>query len=57
VRHEERGTALGFLQVFELDAQRFAELGVEVGKRLVHEKEARFANDCPADGDALHLSP
>ena len=33
-----------------------AELGVEVGERLVHEEDRRFADDGAAEGDALALA-
>ena len=53
---EEEGRAELHLQVLELGAQRLAQLGVEVGQRLVHQEDARLAHDGAADRDALHLA-
>src|SRR5581483_755616 len=55
VRDIDDGLAERLLQVFELDAQRFAQLGVEVGQGLVHEKDARGADDGASNRDALHF--
>ena len=52
---QESGAEL-HLQVFQLRAQRLAQLGVERRQRLVHQEHARLAHDRPADRDALHLA-
>ena len=33
-----------------------AKLGIEIGKRLVHEEDFRVAHDCATEGDALALA-
>ncbi len=56
VGDEEKGRAELHLQVLELRAKRLAELGVEIGQRLIHEEGAGLAYDRAADRDPLHLA-
>ena len=56
VRDEQRRVALGLLHVLQLHAQRFAQLGVQVGERLIHQEEAWLAHDGAANRDALHFT-
>ena len=44
------------MQVDELDAGLGAELGVEVGQRLVHQERVRPADDGPGQRDSLALA-
>ena len=44
------------MQLGDLDAHGNAQLGVEVGQRLVEEEDLRVAHDRPPDGDALALA-
>ncbi len=44
------------MQPLDLDAQFRAQLGVEVGQRLVEEEHVDVAHQRPADGDALALA-
>ena len=44
------------VQLLELDAHLHAQLGVEVGQRLVEQEHLRVADDGPADRDALALA-
>ena len=44
------------VQLLDLDAHGDAELGVEVGQRLVEEEDLRVADDGAAHGDALALA-
>ena len=52
----DRGDAEPALQRGDLGAGLHAELGVEVGQRLVHEEDLRLADDGAAHGDALALA-
>ena len=56
VGDENGGDVQGFLQPLDLDARLVAQLGIEVGKRLVEQEHLRFAHDGAADGDALALA-
>ena len=53
---KDRGRAECLLQVLQLDAQRLAQLGIQVGERFVHQEDARLAHDGAADRDTLHLA-
>ena len=44
------------VQRLDLGAHRDAQLGVEVGQRLVEEEDLRIAHDGAAHGDALALA-
>ena len=44
------------VQLLDLDAQLVAKLGVEIGERLVEQKDTGIADERPADRDALALS-
>jgi len=44
------------VQLLQLDAGLAAQLGVEVGKRLVEQEDLRAADDGAAEGDALALA-
>jgi len=44
------------VEALELDAHLHAQLGVEVGERLVEEEDWRVPHDGPAHGDALALA-
>ena len=44
------------MQPLDLGAHAVAELGVEVGERLVEQEQAGVAHDGAADGDPLALA-
>jgi hypothetical protein len=44
------------VQFLELGAHGHAQLGIEVGQRLIKQKDLRVAHDGAAHGDALSLS-
>ena len=44
------------VQPLDLDPELGAELGVEVGQRLVEQEDVDVAHQRPADGDALALA-
>ena len=44
------------MQVDQFGAGLAAQLGVEVGQRLVHAEHRRVAHDRPGQGDALALA-
>ena len=50
------GLAEALVQLLDLDAHLDAQLGVEVGQRLVEQEHVRLAHQRPADGDALALA-
>ena len=52
----DRGDAELALQAGDLGAHLHAQLGVEVGERLVHQERRRLAHDGPAHRDALALA-
>jgi hypothetical protein len=52
----DRGDAEAALQRRDLGAGLHAQLGVEVGQRLVHEEDLGGADDGAAHGDALTLA-
>jgi NAD(P)-dependent dehydrogenase (short-subunit alcohol dehydrogenase family) len=52
----ERGGAEAALQALDLAAHGDAQLGVEVGQRLVEQEDGRLADDGAAHGDALALA-
>ena len=56
VGHVDRGHAELVLQAADLGAHLHAQLGVEVGERLVHEERLRLAHDGAPHGDALALA-
>ncbi len=56
VRHVKRGDAEAPLQVANLDAHAFAELGVEIGERLVEEEDVRLRGHGARQSHALLLS-
>ncbi len=43
-------------QLDDLGAHLVAQLGIQVGQRLVHQEDLRVADDGAADGDALALA-
>ena len=55
VRHVEHGRAEVLLDALQLEAQVVAQLGVERGQRLVHQRHRRLAHQRAADRHALHL--
>src|SRR5271165_4849796 len=55
VRHIDHGVAKLLVELLDLDAQFAAQLGVEVGKRLVEEKHIAIAHQRASDRDALAL--
>src|SRR5487761_350711 len=55
MRHVDRGDAEAALQLGDLAAGLHAQLGVEVGQRLVHQEDLGLPHDGPAHGDALPL--
>ncbi len=56
VRDVQRRRPEPLLQALDLAAHRRAQLGVEVGERLVHEEDRRLAHDRPRQRDALALA-
>src|SRR3954467_1257810 len=56
MRHVDRGQAERALQLLELDPRLQPELGVEIGERLIKQKQARLSHDGPCEGAALLLS-
>ena len=56
VRHVDRRRREPLVQRLDLGAHRHPQLGVEVGQRLVEQKDLRLANDCAAHRDALALT-
>ena len=52
----DHGRAELHVQLLELDAQFGAQLGIEVGQRLVEQEHVDVAHQGPADGDALALA-
>ena len=44
------------VQALDLAAHLVAQLGVEIGERLVEQEDLRIAHDGAADGDALALA-
>ena len=56
MRDIDRGGAQPLLQRLDLGAHLDAQLGVEVGERLVEQEHLRVAHDRPAHGDALALA-
>ena len=53
--HVDRGHAEAFVEPGQLGPHGHAQLGVEVGQRLVHEERRRLAHHRPAHGDPLAL--
>ena len=45
------------MQLADLGAHGDAQLGIEVGQRLVEEENLGLAHDGPADGNPLPLPP
>ena len=56
VGHVDRGRVEALLQARDRGAHLDAQLGVEVGERLVHEEGLRLAHDRAAHGHALALA-
>src|SRR6266851_1727444 len=56
VRDVDRGGPEALMQLLDLGAHLHAELGVEIGERLVEQKHLRIAHDGAAHGDALALT-
>ena len=56
VRDEQRRGAQVAVQLLDLEARLRAQLGVEVGERLVEQVHGRLAHDGPTHGDALALA-
>ncbi len=56
VGHIDGGDAQFAGELGDLGAQMIAELGVEVGQRLVHQERGGVAGDGPAHGDPLALT-
>ena len=52
----DRRGAKALVQLLELDAHLDAQLGVEVGQRLVEQEHLRMAHDGAAERDALALA-
>ena len=44
------------MQALELSPKLRAQLGIEVGERLVEQEHTRVADQRPADGNALALA-
>jgi hypothetical protein len=56
VRDEQRGDAQLAVQLLDLEAGLRAQLGVQVGQRLVEQEHLRLAHDGAAHGHALALA-
>ncbi len=56
VRDVERRYGQAFLQLDDFGSHLHAQGRVEIGERLVHEKDARLAHDCSAERHALPLA-
>ena len=56
VRDVDRGRLQPLVQFLDLGAHRHAQLGVEVGERLVEQEHLRVAHDRAAHRDALALA-
>ncbi|EAU68781.1 conserved hypothetical protein [Stigmatella aurantiaca DW4/3-1] len=56
VRHVDARHAQALLELFDLRAHGHAQLGVQVGQRLVEEEHGRLAHDGAAQGHALALA-
>ena len=52
----DRGRLQALVQFLDLAAHRHAQLGVEVGQRLIEQKDLRVAHDRPPHRDALALA-
>ena len=56
MRDIDHGGAKLLVQALDLAPHLVAQLGVEVGQRLVEQEDLRVAHDGAADGDALALA-
>ena len=56
VRDVDDGRARLLMQAFDLNAHVDAQLGVEVGERLVEQEHLRLSHQCAAHSDALSLA-
>ena len=56
VGHIDRGHLEAPLQAFDLDTHFIPELGIEIGKRFVEQKNLGFPNNRPPHGDTLALA-
>ena len=56
VGDEDAGRLQALMQAADLDPHLHAQLGIEIGERLVEEKNARLADHRAAHGDALALA-
>ena len=56
VRDVHAGDAAGLVQPFDFGTHLHAQLGVQVGQRLVKQEELRLARERPAHGHALALA-
>ena len=56
MRHEQAGDAQLAVQLLDLQAGLGAQLGVQVGQRLVKQEDLRLAHDGAAHGHALALA-
>ncbi len=56
MRHIDRGRADALMHGLDLAAHLHAQLGVEVGERLVEEEDLRIAHQGSADGNTLALT-
>src|SRR6266436_6077538 len=44
------------MQLSKFGPQQLTQLGVDIGKRLIHQKQPGLADDRPADSNPLHFS-
>jgi hypothetical protein len=56
VRHVDRRDPEALLERAQIDAHLLAQLGVQVGQRLVHQEHARLEDERAGDGDPLLLA-
>ena len=57
VREVDRGGAQGLMHLLDFGAHLHAQLGIEVGQRLVEQEDLRIAHDGAAHVDPLALAP
>jgi hypothetical protein len=56
VGHIDDRRAKALMQFFDLNAHIHAQLGVEIGQRLIEQEHLRLAHQRPPHGDALALT-
>ena len=54
--NKNAGRILLDMNILKLGSHRYAELGIQIGQRFIHQENLRFYNDCPGYGNPLSLS-